>query len=310
MTSLAPSPDTEAPRPFDPTAPLIASGNLRRRQFVSRLVQGGATVSAIAAVGVLGLVVYAVVDRGVGALSLGFFLHSPPLTGGVGGGIADAIVGSLLIVALAAVIAVPLGVLCALYLVEFAGPRSRAGQALRLTLDMMQGLPSVVIGLFILGLVVETEHADSGFAGSLALAIIMLPLIARTSQEVLLTIPQGLRDASEALGVDRWRSVLTVILPSALSGIVTGAILAIARAAGETAPLLIVDSVYLNKTTLQLFGHGVPNIPVLIFNSAESPNPSGLQTAWGAALVLLALILIANIGARLLLARNRRRMGL
>jgi phosphate transport system permease protein len=203
---------------------------------------------------VLGIVIFAVVERGAKALSLGFFIHSPPLTGGVGGGIADAIVGSALIVALAAVIAVPLGVLCALYLVEFAGPRSASGKALRLTLDMMQGLPSVVIGLFILGLVVETEHADSGFAGSLALAIIMLPLIARTAQEVLLTIPQALRDASDALGVDRWRSVLTVILPSALSGIVTGSILAIARAARETAPLLIVDSVYLNKTTLQLFG--------------------------------------------------------
>jgi phosphate transport system permease protein len=310
MTSLAPLPEIERPRPFDPTAPLVASGNLRRRQLVSRFVQSGATVSALAAVAVLGIVIFAVVERGAKALSLGFFIHSPPLTGGVGGGIADAIVGSALIVALAAVIAVPLGVLCALYLVEFAGPRSASGKALRLTLDMMQGLPSVVIGLFILGLVVETEHADSGFAGSLALAIIMLPLIARTAQEVLLTIPQALRDASDALGVDRWRSVLTVILPSALSGIVTGSILAIARAAGETAPLLIVDSVYLNKTTLQLFGHGVPNIPVLIFNAAETPSANGLATAWGASLVLLALILIANIGARLLLARNRRRMGL
>jgi phosphate transport system permease protein len=310
MTSLAPSPEAERPRPFDPTAPLVASGNLRRRQLVSRLVQGGSTVSAIAAVAVLGLVVYAVVDRGAKALTLHFFTQSPPLTGGVGGGIADAIVGSAVIVALGSIIAVPLGVLCALYLVEFAGPRSRSGSALRLILDMMQGLPSVVIGLFILGLIVETEHAESGFAGSLALAIIMLPLIARTAQEVLLTIPQGLRDASDALGVDRWRSVLTVILPSALSGIVTGSILAIARAAGETAPLLIVDSVFVNKVTAQPFGHGVPNIPVLIFNAAETPSPNGLTTAWGAALVLLALILIANIGARVLLARNRRRMGL
>ncbi len=310
MTSIAPSPDAEAPRAFDPSAPLVATGNLRRRQFVSRVVQSGAIGSALAGVAVLVIVIYAVVDRGARALKLGFFIHNPPLTGGVGGGIADAIVGSALIVAIGAAIAVPLGVLCALYLVEFAGPRSRSGKALRLTLDMMQGLPSVVIGLFILGLVVETEHADSGFAGSLALAIVMLPLIARTTQEVLLTIPQGLRDASDALGVDRWRSVLTVILPSALSGIVTGSILAVARAAGETAPLLIVDSVYLNRTTLQPFGHGVPNIPVLIFNAAESPNPDGLTTAWGAALVLLVLILIANIGARLLLARNRRRMGL
>jgi phosphate transport system permease protein len=310
MTSLAPSPEPESLRPFDPTAPLFASGNLRRRQLISRLVQGGSTVSALAAVAVLGIVIYAVVERGAGALTLDFFIHNPPLFGGVGGGILDAIVGSALIVAFAAVIAVPLGVLCALYLVEFAGPGSRSGGALRLALDMMQGLPSVVIGLFILGLVVEPERADSGFAGSLALAIIMLPLIARTTQEVLLTIPQPLRDATDALGVDRWRSVLTVILPSALSGIVTGAILAVARAAGETAPLLIVDGTFTNQTTFQVFGHAVPNIPVLIFTLSEAANPSGFQRAWGAALVLLALILIANIGARLLLARNRRRMGL
>ena len=175
---------------------------------------------------------------------------------------------------------------------------------------MMQGLPTVVVGLFVLGLIVLPEHADSGFAGSVALAIIMLPLIARTSQEVLLTVPQGLRDASDALGIDRWRSVLTVILPSALSGIVTGTILAVARAAGETAPLLIVDGTFTNATSVQLFGHAVPNIPVLIFTLLEQPTATGIQRAWGAALVLFGLILIANVGARLLLARNRRRMGL
>jgi phosphate transport system permease protein len=299
----------EAP-PFDPTAPLVASGNLRRRAAVSLVVEGLAVAAAIAAVLVLAIVVYAVIRKGAGALSLGFFIHDPPQFGGSGGGIASAIVGTSIIVGLGAVIATPLGVLCALYLVEFAGPRSPAGRALQLALDMMQGLPSVVVGLFILGLIVVPQHADSGFAGSLALAIIMLPLIARSAQEVLLTVPQNLRDASDALGVDRWRSVLTVILPSALSGIVTGTILAVARAAGETAPLLFVDGTFSNTTTVDMFGHAVPNIPVLIFTAAESANPTGFQRAWGAALVLLGLILIANIGARLLLARNRRRMGL
>ena len=257
-------------RPFDPTAPLVASGNLRRRQVVSRTVEVLAVVAAIAAVLVLGIVVFGVIQRGAGAM----------------------------------------GVLCALYLVEFAGPRSLPGRGLRLALDMMQGLPSIVVGLFVFGLLVVPEHADSGFAGSLALAIIMLPLIARSAQEVLLTVPQALRDASDALGVDRWRSVLTVILPTALSGIVTGTILAVARAAGETAPLLLVDSTFTPATTVRLFGHPIPNIPVLIFEAADSNSPNGFQRAWGAALVLLALILIANISARLLLARNRRRMGL
>ena len=298
------------PPPFDPTAPLVASGNLRRREAVSRAVQSLATLSAIVAVAVLVIVTYTVVTRGAGALSWGFLTHDPPQFGGTGGGIASAIVGTALIVALGAVVAAPLGVLCALYLVEFASPRSASGRALRLALDMMQGLPSVVIGLFVFGLIVQPEKADSGFAGSIALAIIMLPLIARSAQEVLLTVPRALRDASDALGVERWRSILTVILPSALSGIVTGAILAIARAAGETAPLLIVDGTFSNQTTLQVFGHAVPNIPVLIFTAAESADPNGFTRAWGAALVLLALILAANIGARLLLARNRRRMGL
>jgi phosphate transport system permease protein len=299
------------PPPFDPTAPLVASGNLRRRQFVSRIVQSGATASALAAIAVLLVIVYSVVHRGAGALSLDFLIHDPPqILGASGGGIANAIVGTALIVTLATVVAAPVGILCALYLVEFAGPRSRPAQLLQLALDMMQGLPSIVVGLFILGLVVLPEHSDSGFAGSLALAIIMLPLIARTTQEVLRTVPQGLRDASDALGVDRWRSVLTVILPSALSGIVTGTILAVARAAGETAPLLVVDGITSNQTTLDMFGHGVPNIPVLIFTLVESPTPGGFQRAWGASLVLLALILIANIGARVLLARNRKRTGL
>ena len=301
---------TLEPLPFDPTAPLVASGNLRRRQLISRLVEGLASGSALVAVIVLVIVTYTVVQRGAGAITFSFLFHDPPQFGGAGGGIASAIVGSALIVLFAMIIAAPIGILCALYLVEFAGPRSVSGRLLRLALDMMQGLPTVVVGLFVLGLIVEPEHADSGFAGSVALAIIMLPLIARSSQEVLLTVPQTLRDASDALGVDRWRSVLTVILPSALSGIVTGTILAVARAAGETAPLLVVDGTFTNSTTIQVFGHAVPNIPVLIFTLAEAADPNGFERAWGAALVLLGLILIANIGARLLLARNRRRMGL
>jgi phosphate transport system permease protein len=303
MTSTDP---LSSPVGLDPTTPLTPSGNLRRRLAVSRFVQAGATASAILAVAALLIVTWGVASRGASALSLDFLIKDPPQFGGAGGGIASAIVGTTLIVALAAAIAAPLGVLVALYQVEFAGPRSRPGRALRLALDLMQGLPSVVVGLVVLGLLVEPEHTDSGFAGSVALAIIMLPLIARSSQEVLRTVPRSLRDATDALGVDRWRSILGVILPSALPGILTGTILSVARAAGETAPLLIVDGTFTNATTFNLFGHAVPNIPVLIFTAAEAADPSGFTRAWGAALVLLALILIANIGARLLLARTRR----
>lgn len=294
---------------FDPTAPLVPSGNLRRRLAVSRVTQALATLSALLAVVSLALVVYAVIARGAPALSLDFLTKDPPASG-PGGGIRSAIIGTALVVAVAAAIATPVGVLTAIYLVEFSSPRSRTGRSLRLALDLMQGLPSVVIGLFAFGLLVKPEHADSGFAGSIALAIIMLPLIARTSQEVLLLVPSTLREAADALGVDRWRAILTIVLPSALSGILTGTILAVARAAGETAPLLIVDGTFTPGLTFQIFHHAVPNIPVLIFTAAEAADPTGFTRAWGAALVLLVLILVANIGARLFLGRQRARMGL
>jgi phosphate transport system permease protein len=294
---------------FDPTAPLVASGNLRRRLVVSRIFQALATLSALIAVVALALVVYAVIARGSPALSLDFLTKDPPPSG-PGGGIRSAIIGTALIVGVAAAIATPIGVLTAIYLVELAGPRSRTGGALRLALDLMQGLPSVVIGLFAFGLLVKPEHSDSGFAGAIALAIIMLPLIARTSQEVLLLVPSTLREAADALGVNRWRAIVTIVLPSALSGILTGTILAVARAAGETAPLLIVDGTFTPGMTFQIFHHAVPNIPVLIFTAAEAADPTGFARAWGAAFVLLVLILAANIGARLFLSRQRARMGL
>jgi phosphate transport system permease protein len=216
----------------------------------------------------------------------------------------------VLIVVCAAVVAVPRGVLTALFLTEFAGPRSRVGQLLKLALDLMQGLPTIVIGLLVFSLLVIPTHTESGFAASIALAIIMLPLIARSSQEVLLLVPNAMREAADALGVPRWRSILTVIVPAAVGGIVTGSILAIARAARETAPLLLCDSLFnTGSTTLNIFGHGMPNIPMLIYNAADLGSPEAFTRAWGAALVLLAMILIANIGARMLSARSQAKLG-
>jgi phosphate transport system permease protein len=292
---------------FDPTSPLVATGNLQRRLVVSGVVQALSWIAAGIAVGVLAFVIIEVLVRGLSVLSWSFLTTNAGQFGG-GGGIGSAIIGSALIVAFGALIAAPLGVLCAIYLVEFASRRSPLAKVLRTGLDMMQGFPTIVIGLFIFGVVSKKQ---SGFAASLALAMVMLPLIARTSQEVLLTIPQSLREATDALGIDRWRSILTVILPTALGGILTGAILAIARAAGETAPLLILDGLFnASHTTLDIFGHGVPNLPLLIWEAAEGGTPAELSRVWGIALVLLGLILIANISARLLLARSRRRMGL
>jgi phosphate transport system permease protein len=298
--------NTEALQP-DWTGPLTASGNLRRRAAVSRAIELGGIAAAAIAVGMLALVVEGVAQRGAGALSLGFLLHNP--VGLAGGGIGNALLGTIVIVAFAALLAVPVGVLTGLFLTEFAGPRSRVGRALKLALDLLQGLPTIIVALFVYGLIVIPEHKETGFAGSIALAIIILPLTARASQEVLELVPGSLREAADALGVSRWRTVFGVILPTSLGGITTGAILATARAAGETAPLLICNSLYIQTATeANLFGHGVASIPMYIYFASDSSDPAAFQLAWGAAFVLLTCVLLANIGARLLVARSRRKM--
>lgn len=284
---------------FDPTVPLTASGNLRRRRAVSRAAEVGATTAALAAVAVLGIIVFTVVSRGAKAISLDFLFTGEPT------GIGPAILGTGLIVLVATLIAMPIGILVALYLTEFAG--SRAARAIRATLDLTNGLPSIIVGLFAFALLVN-HHKQSAIAGSVALAIIELPLIARGSQEILLLVPSSLREASDALGVSRWRSVLGVTLPHAMGGIVTSTVLAVARAAGETAPLILVCSVFdPRKFSLNVF-EALPNIPVTIFTLSEEANPEGFTRAWGASLVLISAILFASLGARALLARSRARM--
>lgn len=289
------------PAAFDPTTPLTASGNLRRRRVVNLVAEVGATAAAVAAVAVLGIVVYTVVSRGAKAISLDFIFTGEPT------GIGPALLGTTLIVLVATAIAMPVGVLIAVYLTEFSG--SRVSRIVRSTLDLMNGLPSIVIGLFIFVLLVKPTQTLSGFAGGLALAIIELPLIARGSQEVLLLVPTSLREASDALGVSRWRSVLTVILPTALGGIVTSTVLAVARAAGETAPLILVTPSSVGSTFNFNIFEALPSIPVTIFTLSEEANPEGFTRAWGASLLLLSAILFASLGARALLSRSRARMS-
>jgi phosphate transport system permease protein len=291
-------------RGYDPSAPLVASGNLRRRKIVSRIVEGSATAAAVLAVAVLVIVVYSVVRKGAPSLSIDFLTKNPPAFGGNSGGIAPAIVGTAIIVAIATLIAMPLGVLIALYLTEFAPPR--VANVVRLALDLINGLPAIVVGLFVFGLMVVGHH-QSAIAGSVALAIIMLPLIARGSQEVLLLVPNTLREAADALGVSRRRSVTGVILPTAMGGILTSTVLAVARAAGETAPLILVCSIFNNELHLDPT-QSISNIPVMIFQLSESADPAGFARAWGAGLVLLTFILIASLAGRAALARSRRKL--
>jgi phosphate transport system permease protein len=290
----------------DQSRPLSASGHLRRRQLVSRLIEASHTVSALLAVAVLTIVVYSVASRGASALSIDFLTKGPPvLPDTPGGGIAPEIIGTALLMVMATLIAMPVGILIALYLTEFAGPR--LARVIRLALDLMNGLPTIVVGLFVFGLLV-VGHYQSGFAGALALAIIMLPLIARATQEVLLRVPSDLREAADALGVSRWRTVRGVILPTARGGIMTATVLALARASGETAPLIFTCSIFSNTVSLHIFGQAVPNIPVYIFNASEAADPYGFARAWGAGLVLLMFILLASLSARMLLNRSQPRM--
>lgn len=289
----------------DPTAPLVASGNLRRRELVSRLAASAAVIASLLAVAVLAVVVFGVFSRGASALSLGFLTKDLPKNSETLGGIGPALVGTALLTLVATAIAMPLGILIALYLNEFAN--ARLARVIRLALDLMNGLPSIIVGLFVFGLLVDHHH-QSGFAGSIGLSIVMLPLIARATQEVLGLVPQTMREASDALGMSRWRTVFGVVLPAASGGIVTGAILAAARAAGETAPLLFTCTVFANHLNLNFFGEAIPSIQVMIFSLSLEANQLGFTRAWGAAFVLLAVILIANIGARALLARSRAKM--
>jgi phosphate transport system permease protein len=288
-----------------PAVSLKPSGGLRRRRIVNRIMEVIGWAAALVAVGVLFVVIISVLVRAWPALSWDFLTQPPALFGQAGGGISSAIVGSALIVAMATALALPVGVLIGIYLTEFA-PRGVA-RPVQLVLDILNGLPTIITGIFVYGLLV-IGHGQSAYAGAFALAIVMLPLVARAAQETLLLVPSALREASLALGVSRWRSVTGVILPTTLGGILTGGVLAVARAAGETAPLLFTCSIF-NPAVSTDVTHALPNIPVLIFTYSEQPDQALHEQAWGAALVLMLFVLVSSLLAKALLARSRRKLG-
>jgi len=298
----------------EPAINLRATGRGRRRLLANRVAEGVAVAAAVVAIAALAIVIWSVGSRGIGAINLDFFVKGPPVFGQTGGGIAPAIAGSLMLVAIATVIALPMGVLTAIFVSEFAPVR--AGQQIRLWLDVLNGFPSIVIGIFVFTLCVKVKlpilgigHHQSAIAGGAALAVIMLPLVARSTMEVLSLVPNHLREASFALGVSKWQTVLRVVLPTSFGGILTGTTLAIARAAGETAPLLFTCSIAgqlidWNPT------HSVQSIPLTIFQYSESADPNLHQQAWAAAFVLIMFVLVTSLAARLLLERSRRKLGL
>jgi phosphate transport system permease protein len=284
---------------------LLGHGNLRRRKRVNRVVEAGASIGAVLAVAVLVIVVGSVFLKGVDALSWHFLTTPTALFGESGGGIANAIVGSAIIVAIAAVIAIPVGILVAIYTTEFASPRF--AHPIRFVLDILNGVPTIITGIFVYGLLVAGK-GQSGYAAAIALAIIMLPIVARTAQEVLALVPGTLKEAAHALGIAPWRSTVRITIPTAAGGLITGALLAVARVAGETAPLILLCSIFAPGVLTEP-GEGLASIPIFIFQASESPKPEAHTEAWAAALVLIAFVLVLNIAARAFYARSRKRMG-
>jgi phosphate transport system permease protein len=284
---------------------LLDRGNLKRRNRVNRIVEIGSTIAALLAVAVLLIVVGSVVSKGIGALSIHFLTTPMGLFGDTSGGISNAIVGTGIIVGIAALMAIPVGLLVAIYTTEFAPPQ--IGHPVRFVLDLLNGVPTIITGIFVYGLMVA-GNKQSGFAGSVALAIIMLPIVARTAQEVLALVPGTLKEAAYALGIARWRTLVRVTLPTAAGGLLTGALLAVARVAGETAPLILVCSIF-GQGVLTEPDEALASIPVFIFQSSESPSPEAHTQAWAAALILIAFVLVLNVVARAFYARSRKRMG-
>jgi phosphate transport system permease protein len=278
------------------------TGRSRRRRVVGKTMEVLSTLAALLAIVVLIIVIGSVLKRGFPALSVDFFTKSPAPFGQTNGGIANAIVGTIIMTALATAIAVPVGVMTAIFTAEFA-PK-RLADFIRLMLNVLAGVPTIVIGIFIFGLLV-VGNGQSAWAASIALSIVMVPLIARSVDEVLALVPSSLQDASYALGATRARTLLTIVLPAAISGIVTASVVAAARAAGETAPLLFTSSIVANTVTTDP-KQPMNSIPLSIFVNSESPSTHDQQQAWAAALVLIVGVLVTSSIVRILSARSRR----
>ena len=278
----------------------------RRRRVTDQVMRGVLLLLTLVALVPLVLVVYYLIYKGAGRWSGSFFTTDPNGNFfGDPGGIRSAILGTIEIVALASVVAVPIGIAVALYLTEY-GRDGRLANIVRYFVDVMTGVPSVVFGLFISIVLVVTHFGGSGFAawkGSVALALLMLPIVVRSSEVVLLLVPAALREAALALGAPRWRIISRIVLPSARSGLVTGSLLSIARAAGETAPLIFTVSLA-NGLTFGL-NQQMNSLPLQIYTDISNPRNAIIARAWGAALTLVALVLILNLVARAISARSR-----
>lgn len=269
-----------------------------------RVMNQAATVFAIAAavlviVPLLAIFVYLLI-KGVGALDWAFLTQTPKPVGEVGGGMANAIVGSGVILGIASVIGIPMGIGCGIYLAEYA--QGRLGDVVRFTADVLNGVPSIVIGIAVYSLIVVRQKHFSAFSGGIALAIMMIPTVARATEEMLLMVPNNVREAAFGLGIPKWRTTLSITLRSASAGVITGCMLAFARVAGETAPLLFTafGNNFWNKNPNQ----PTAALPLQIYTYAISPYDEWHRQAWAGALILIIMIVVAVAAVRITTSRG------
>jgi len=272
----------------------------RWRNWKSRAMAGLLCLCALVVMAPLFLIVYFLLVNGAGALNWNFFTQLPKPTGELGGGMANAIVGSFELLAMAAVVGVPIGVMGGVYLAEYG--LEKANQWIRFAADVLNGVPSIVWGMVIWLLLVVPFKGFSAYAGGIALGFMMIPLVMRTTEEVLVLVPQSYREAALALGIARWRMITVIVIKTALKGIITGVLIALARVAGETAPLLftVLGNAFWNHNLRE----PIAALPLQIFTYAISPYDDWHRQAWAGALVLMGLILILNIFVRFL-SRDR-----
>jgi len=274
----------------------------RFRKALSHIIVGLCALAVLVALVPLAFVLFYVVTQGVTSLSLSFFTEMPKPVGETGGGMANAIVGSMIVVAIGALFAIPIGIISGIYASEYAG--SRMASTVRFAADTLNGVPSIVIGVFVYGIAVLPFRQFSAIAGGVALGIMMIPLIMRTTEELLLLVPGSLKEGALALGATRARAVFTVVLPAALPGIMTGILLALARIAGETAPLLF--TAFNNRFFSTDVGQPIATLTVQVFTYAISPYKDWHRQAWAGALVLVGIVVACSLLARLATARMER----
>lgn len=250
----------------------------------------------------LALILFFVVGQGLQALNFGFFTQMPKPVGEQGGGMANAIVGTLIITGLGSLFAIPIGILSGTYIAEYTG--SRLASTVRFAADTLNGVPSIVIGVFVYVIAVLPVRQFSALAGGLALGIMMIPIIARTTEELLLLVPVTIREGALALGATRAKAVFTVVLPAALPGILTGVVLALARIAGETAPLLFTS--FNNRFFTTTLNQPIASLTVMVFTYAISPYADWHRQAWAGALVLVSIVLLCSLLARIATRRLER----